>query len=288
MSLSRWHSFLLLGFLALLGSHPVDANGVYRGGNGDGFSSRDIGPVTLDGTSLVFLFGGGKGDGFFRGQLPGATLSGPSTQILYRGSGSGSGDGFGSHILAGATLSGQSVGILFGGTGSGNGDGFDARTASTSVTGQSFGVLFAGGNGDGFASLSASGLALIPEFDSDGDLMPNDWENLYTFLDPHDPGDAALDFDKDGMSNLEEYLADTVPDDNTSFFSVRIRPDGGGGREIYFDSSINRFYRVETGGDLKTWNLGPWVSGTGAEMFQALPSGDKRFGRVRVAPSATD
>jgi hypothetical protein len=46
--------------------------------------------------------------------------------------------------------------------------------------------------------------------DSDNDGMPNSWERCHG-LNPHDPTDAATDNDKDGYTNLEEYLNDTDP-----------------------------------------------------------------------------
>ena len=46
--------------------------------------------------------------------------------------------------------------------------------------------------------------------DSDGDGMPDTWEAQYG-LDPLDPFDAASDFDNDGYTAIEEFLADTIP-----------------------------------------------------------------------------
>jgi formylglycine-generating enzyme required for sulfatase activity len=46
--------------------------------------------------------------------------------------------------------------------------------------------------------------------DSDGDGMPDAWENAYE-LDPDDPADAAVDSDGDGTTNLEEYENRTDP-----------------------------------------------------------------------------
>ena len=52
--------------------------------------------------------------------------------------------------------------------------------------------------------------------DRDGDGLPTWFERLYTFLDPQNPNDAALDQDTDGLTNLEEYQSNTLPDDPDS------------------------------------------------------------------------
>jgi hypothetical protein len=50
------------------------------------------------------------------------------------------------------------------------------------------------------------------ERDSDEDGIPDHYENSYAFLNPNDPSDATLDFDGDGLTNLEEFTAGTRPD----------------------------------------------------------------------------
>jgi hypothetical protein len=56
--------------------------------------------------------------------------------------------------------------------------------------------------------------------DSDHDGMPDGWENKYGF-NPRDAADGARDKDKDGYTNLEEYLNKTNP---TVFIDYR-RPE---------------------------------------------------------------
>ena len=55
----------------------------------------------------------------------------------------------------------------------------------------------------GFTAINISG-------DSDGDGIPNNWEQYFR-LDQLDPNDAAADFDNDGLTNLEEYGNGTDP-----------------------------------------------------------------------------
>jgi hypothetical protein len=49
--------------------------------------------------------------------------------------------------------------------------------------------------------------------DHDGDGLPNEYENLFDFLDPNNADDAALDEDGDGLTNLDEFQRGTKPDD---------------------------------------------------------------------------
>ena len=49
-----------------------------------------------------------------------------------------------------------------------------------------------------------------PPADSDNDGMPDAWERRHG-LNPTDPSDGSADKDKDGYTNLEEYLNNTDP-----------------------------------------------------------------------------
>jgi hypothetical protein len=53
--------------------------------------------------------------------------------------------------------------------------------------------------------------------DVDNDGLPDEYELDYpSFLSPSDPSDAPMDYDNDGLSNLEEYLNGTEPDNSDS------------------------------------------------------------------------
>jgi len=55
----------------------------------------------------------------------------------------------------------------------------------------------------------------IQFIDTDADLMDDNWEIIYG-LNPNSADDASLDLDQDGLSNLEEYLANTYPNNADS------------------------------------------------------------------------
>jgi len=93
--------------------------------------------------------------------------------------------------------------------------------------------------------------------DSDNDGISDVWEiaftgNLTTM-------DATSDLDKDGHSDLAEYLAFTIPIDPASFFQVtQINPltPGGTTTALTWTSSRARIYRIETSVDLG--QADPW------------------------------
>lgn len=73
---------------------------------------------------------------------------------------------------------------------------------------------------------------LLPGGDADGDGLSDRWE-IDHGLDPLDQTDAQIDPDKDGLTNLDEYQANTDPqdddtdDDGQKDFKQRYRPEPG-------------------------------------------------------------
>lgn len=57
-----------------------------------------------------------------------------------------------------------------------------------------------------------------PYLDTDKDGMSNDWETKYGF-NPNDASDGSLDADKDGYTNVEEFLNNTIPKESITEFS---------------------------------------------------------------------
>jgi hypothetical protein len=81
--------------------------------------------------------------------------------------------------------------------------------------------------------------------DSDGDGMPNAWENQYG-LNPNNPADANQDPDGDGATNLQEYLAGTNPLIASSVLRItKIQKLSGSNVLLTFLAVSNRTYTVE-------------------------------------------
>jgi hypothetical protein len=124
--------------------------------------------------------------------------------------------------------------------------------------------------------------------DDDGDGIPDFWEALYSILDPLVP-EAAIDHDHDGFSNLQEYIADTSPEDTADYPKIKsltTEPDGT--LRFSFRSSSTRTYHLEFSSDLSTnsWSqLSSDIPGTGGIIEIDDPDADtlsRRFYRLRV------
>ena len=103
------------------------------------------------------------------------------------------------------------------------------------------------------------------QIDSDADGLPDHYE-LAHGLNPEDPSDAALDFDGDGFSNLQEYLAGTDPLSAGSVFRVLSAMDTTNGFCLRFSSVAGRNYQLQGAEDLRlaAWmRIGEITPGTG-------------------------
>lgn len=97
-------------------------------------------------------------------------------------------------------------------------DSVDRRVTAEAATGRAkFGRSFKGGkNGIIDHPEQVGGWPLLRPAtsprDSDGDGMPDAWEKRWA-LDPADAADGRRDLDRDGYTNVEEFLNDTKPNE---------------------------------------------------------------------------
>ncbi len=79
--------------------------------------------------------------------------------------------------------------------------------------------------------------------DEDGDGMPDAWEDA-NGLDSSTPNDKYLDKDLDGVSNYDEYMANTNPDDIDDYFDVAQSIQNGSGIIVRFQTRTEREYLI--------------------------------------------
>jgi len=96
-------------------------------------------------------------------------------------------------------------------------------------------------NSIGSATSQIAALTVIMS-DSDGDGMPDWWENVHN-LDPNNSADALGDADADGMSNRDEFIAGTNPRDADSVLRIQIL--NANGITLRFPAQSNIAYNVE-------------------------------------------
>lgn len=137
-----------------------------------------------------------------------------------------------------------------------------------------------GQSGYGQGGYGEGGYGGAPPPDSDGDGMPDYWEGQYAVpTDPNVPGldplvdDASLDNDNDGMTNLNEYYAETDPTLAASVFEIIsiIRDNLTGNVDISWSSVAGKTYRVYGSdspfGDTMVWSpLSGSITGTGGSL----------------------
>ncbi len=122
--------------------------------------------------------------------------------------------------------------------------------------------------------------------DSDGDGLPDDWELAYfNTLDR----DGTGDFDRDGMTDLQEYLAGTDPTNAGSVLPVlTLSQPAGGPVRILWSAISGKTYRVQYKaalGDPGWTDLPGDVLATDVTAFKddaASPASTQRFYRVTV------
>ena len=185
-----------------------------------------------------------------------------------------------------------------------NGASFTLLPAASPITG-AFANVASGGTlttTDGYArftvryggqtSVRLTDLVIV---DTDNDGLPDWWEDQFGF-NKANAADAALDFDGDGASNMNEFLAGTNPNNRGSVLRiVALQPEGGAMR-ITWSTVGGKSYRVQTNappasGSFST-NFADFtplitVPGTGESNTNVADPGantSARYYRVRLGP----
>ncbi|WP_265594325.1 hypothetical protein [Haloferula sp. BvORR071] len=118
--------------------------------------------------------------------------------------------------------------------------------------------------------------------DSDGDGLPDVWEQWQLYqagYGPDDQGNWPLglidkngDLDHDGNSNWLEYLAGTFAGDASERFDLQIKEKTASNVRFAFYAITGKTYTIESTTDMKTWTRVPFSVATpaaGAQSWQA-------------------
>jgi alpha-glucosidase (family GH31 glycosyl hydrolase) len=161
-------------------------------------------------------------------------------------------------------------------------------TFTNTVADGQLAITFSGvsGHTDPNARVSAISVRKIADADSDGDGMPDWWEDAFG-LNKNSSTDASADADGDGVSNLNEFLARTNPRDAASALTVTTIQNESGGFQISWPSVAGKKYRVQFSDDLQTWT--PIVpdflaNSSMATWTDSVPLPQRRFYRVQALP----
>lgn len=117
--------------------------------------------------------------------------------------------------------------------------------------------------------------------------MPDAWETAHAF-DKKLAADAAQDEDGDGLTNLEEYLTGTDPQDAASYLRVEADPGGSGLVRLTFNAVAGRAYTLQTrlAFDGSVWtDVISFAAQAGDRIEQVLDdttAGVKRFYRLKT------
>jgi len=119
--------------------------------------------------------------------------------------------------------------------------------------------------------------------DSDNDLMPDYWEEIYGFDISVD--DSAEDQDGDSFTNLQEYLLGTNPTNSTDAFRAdEVVALGNGTFQLTWTSVSGKEYSIQTSTNLTEWAdvVGSFIatSDTTTTSVNIDPDSTKAFFRV--------
>lgn len=106
--------------------------------------------------------------------------------------------------------------------------------------------------------------------DSDGDGLPDAWEEWQLSIGGPPPGpngyDLTLltrdgDLDKDGVTNYDEYIQGTYASDGSSQLFLQFKENRPDRTVLEFGTVAGRFYQLEQSDNLITWSLVPFSVG---------------------------
>ncbi len=129
--------------------------------------------------------------------------------------------------------------------------------------------------------------------DSDGDGLPDAWEQTQLFAGgvvPDDDGwdltliDRNGDFDGDGISNWVEYIAGTFATDPTDYLALQVAGSGPGFLQLRFFGIYSKVYSLESSTDLQTWSPAAFFL---SEPPPSVPENDPQGSEGTPAPQAT-
>ena len=126
--------------------------------------------------------------------------------------------------------------------------------------------------------LDIEGEIVRTTLDSDGDGLPDDWENFYfgSLI-----WGATNDFDGDGVNNLVEYQAGTIPAAATNLFRTLSLQHDANTTELHFPHAPDRQYSILWSGDLQNWQTvtnpalvysSAWLAKTGTNLIYPAPT----------------
>ena len=147
--------------------------------------------------------------------------------------------------------------------------GSNSRTGTLSIAGMTCTVIQAGA-----------------PVDANHDGLPDAWQNLYFGSTSSTNAAAGADPDHDGMSNLNEYLSGTVPNNSSSVLKITDFSVASASQvfQLAFPSLLQRYYQVQQTADLKNPDWMGYtnaVFGTGTSMPLGGPvSAQQMFYRV--------
>jgi len=133
--------------------------------------------------------------------------------------------------------------------------------------------------------------------DKDKDGLPDTWEawQLYQaglYPDENGEWDLSLidpngDFDKDGQSNLLEYIAGTFAGDATETFGLTIKEKLPESVRFEFYGITGKVYTIESSLDMKTWTRVPFAVGAPGAGNNAHQAGDVGIVSAFTAPRSS-